>query len=263
VTQPLRLVVSGATGRMGAAIGRLAAESDAWEVAGGIDRDGGSGSDPYPRLTPLDGAADLIRNADVLLDFSAPDFLRSLLETHGAQLAGCAIAVGTTGLGSEEHALLKAQAKRSPVLTAANFSVGVNLLAALVEQAARALGEGYDAEIVETHHRRKEDAPSGTALALGEALADGLGADLGDVRRDGRSGRPGARPDGEIGFHSLRGGDIVGDHRVLFIGERETIELSHRAHDRALFADGALRAGRWLAGRNAGLYSMRDVLGLG
>jgi 4-hydroxy-tetrahydrodipicolinate reductase len=137
----------------------------------------------------------------------------------------------------------------------------VNVLLSLVRDAARAL-EGYDVEIVEAHHRRKEDAPSGTALALGEAVADGRGLTLDRVRRDGRSGRPGPRPDGEIGFHAVRGGQVVGDHEVLFLGEMERVELVHRASDRTLFAAGALRAARWLSGRPAGRYTMLDVLGI-
>jgi 4-hydroxy-tetrahydrodipicolinate reductase len=148
------------------------------------------------------------------------------------------------------------------VLTAANFSVGVNVLLSLVATAAAALGPEYEVEIVEAHHRRKEDAPSGTALALGRAVAGARGVELDAVRRDGRSGRPGARPAGEIGFHALRGGSIVGEHQVWLIGEMDRLELVHRAADRALFAEGALRAAAWLAGRAPGRYSMRDVLGL-
>ena len=138
-----------------------------------------------------------------------------------------------------------------------------NLLAALVEQAARVLGPAYDVEVVEAHHRRKVDAPSGTALELGRAAARGHGVELDSMRRDGRSGHPGARPAGEIGFHAVRGGDVVGEHRVMFLGDRERLELVHLAQDRALFAEGALRAARWMAGKPAGVYTMRDVLGLG
>ena len=261
--EPLRVVVSGATGRMGSTLARLAASDPALTIVGGLDRDGGETSAPgFPEIHTVGDAAGLIRSADVLIDFSAPEFLRRILSEQGDALAGKALVAGTTGLGAEEEELLGRAAERSPVLTAANFSVGVNVLLALVERAARSLGDEYDVEIVEAHHRRKEDAPSGTALALGQAVAKGRGIDLAAVRRDGRSGRPGARPDGEIGFHALRGGSVVGEHDVLFIGEMDRIELVHRAADRALFAAGALRAARWLAGRPAGRYDMRQVLGL-
>lgn len=260
----VRVAVSGALGRMGSTLARLAEPDPGFEIVGGIDRDvAESQTDSgFPVLrTPRD-AESVISAAGAVLDFSAPEFLRQLLERQGEALAGRALIVGTTGLGDAERSLLDAQAERSPVLVAANFSIGVNVLLALAEQAARALGSEYDIEVVEAHHRRKVDAPSGTALALGEAVARGRGLDLGTARRDGRSGRPGARSSDEIGFHAVRGGDVVGDHQVLFLGDRETIELSHRAADRALFAAGALRAARWLQGRDPGRYSMRDVLGL-
>lgn len=253
--EPVRVVLSGATGRMGRTLGRLAADDPGVEVVGGLDREAGG-----PLLRTPEEAGVLLADAEVVVDFSAPEFLRRLLET---QEGIPALVVGTTGLGAEEERLLDALAERAPVLVAANFSVGVNLLLALAEEAARILEEGYDVEIVEAHHRRKEDAPSGTALALGEAVARGRGVSLEEVRRDGRSGRPGARPVGEIGFHALRGGDVPGEHRVMYIGDRERIELGHLAQDRALFAEGALRAARWIVGRPAGRYGMRDVLGLG
>ncbi|MBW3627759.1 MAG: 4-hydroxy-tetrahydrodipicolinate reductase [Gemmatimonadetes bacterium] len=259
----LRLVVSGATGRMGATLARLAAADEALTIVGGVDRDGSeNGASGYPDIRSISDAEELIRSADAVVDFSAPEFLRSLLSEQSDALTGRAVVAGTTGLGAEEERLLDRAAERSPVLTAANFSVGVNVLMALVERAARALGPEYDVEIVEAHHRRKEDAPSGTALALGAAIASGREADLAAVRRDGRSGRPGARPTGEIGFHAVRGGSVVGEHEVMFIGDLDRVEIVHRASDRALFASGALRAARWLAGRPAGRYDMRQVLGL-
>lgn len=259
----IRLVVSGATGRMGRTVGLLAAEDRAFELIGGIDREGAPpGDGPAGRITELADAAELIRAADVLIDFSAPAFLGELLTRHGGALAKTAIVVGTTGLRTEEESLLMEASRRSAVVTAANFSLGVALVADLVERAAAVLGDGFDVEIVEAHHRRKEDAPSGTALLLGQSVAKGRGADLSSVRRDGRSGRPGARPEGEIGFHALRGGDIVGDHHVHFIGDHERIEITHRASDRSLFAAGALRAARWAAGQDPGRYTVKDVLGL-
>ena len=260
--EPVRIVVSGASGRMGSTLARLAAEDGGFALVGGLDRDGAGAGAAFPELRTAADAASLLGGADAVIDFSAPEFLRSLLASAGDALAGKALVVGTTGLGPEEEALLDRAAERSAVLTAANFSVGVNVLLALVEQAARALGDSYDVEIVESHHRRKEDAPSGTALALGAAVAVGRGVELASVRRDGRSGRPGARPAGEIGFHAVRGGSVVGEHDVMFIGDLDRVEIVHRASDRALFAAGALRAARWLVGRPAGRYEMRQVLGL-
>ena len=263
MAETVRIVLSGATGRMGQTLAGLIAEDGAMALLGGIGRMPERGCDIGCVIveTP-ETAGGWIREADVVIDFSAPELLQRLLEMHGDALAGKAIVVGTTGLGEAEQAMLARQAGRSAVLQAANFSVGVNLLVALAEQAASVLGPEYDVEIVEAHHRRKVDAPSGTALALGEAVARGRGVALAEVRVDGRSGRPGERPRGEVGFHSVRGGDIVGEHSVMLIGERERIELGHVAQDRALFAEGALRAARWMAGKAPGTYTMRDVLGL-
>jgi 4-hydroxy-tetrahydrodipicolinate reductase len=261
--EPVRIVLSGATGRMGQTLARMIHEDDALRLVGGI----GKMPEPAcevgcPVVETPETAGEWIRGADVVVDFSAPELLRRILEMHGDTLAGKALVVGTTGLGDEERGMVETAARRTAVLQAANFSVGVNLLVALTQRAAQVLGSDYDVEIVEAHHRRKVDAPSGTALALGEAVARGRGVDLGDVRVDGRSGRPGERPRGQVGFHSLRGGDIVGEHRVLLIGERERIELAHLAQDRALFAEGALRAAKWIARKPAGTYTMNDVLGL-
>lgn len=258
----LKLVVSGATGRMGGTLRRLIAADRELELIGGIDRDDAGEAPPDAPVVPLADAADLLSAADVVIDFSAPEFLRRLITEQGAALRGTALIVGTTGLQADEQRLLDEAATSSAVLVAANFSVTVNLLLVLAEQAARVLGPDYDVEVVEAHHRRKEDAPSGTALALGEAVARGREVELAQVRRDGRSGRPGARPTGEIGFHALRGGDVIGEHDVMFIGEMDRLTLSHHAADRSLFAAGALRAARWLADRPAGRYGMRDVLGL-
>jgi 4-hydroxy-tetrahydrodipicolinate reductase len=263
VADSVRIVLSGATGRMGQTLAALIADDGGLVLGGGIGRMPERGCDiGCPVVETPETAGAWIREADVVIDFSAPELLARLLEMHGEALAGKALVVGTTGLGEDEQRMLAAQAERSAVLQAANFSVGVNLLVALAERAAAVLGDDYDVEIVEAHHRRKVDAPSGTALALGEAVARGRGVALADARVDGRSGRPGERPRGEIGFHSVRGGDIVGEHSVMLIGERERIELGHVAQDRALFAEGALRAARWMAGQAPGTYTMRDVLGL-
>jgi 4-hydroxy-tetrahydrodipicolinate reductase len=259
----LRVVLSGVTGRMGTVLAELIRLDYGIELVGGIGRIPERGCDAgCPIVETPETAGAWIREADVVIDFSSPELFGRLLEGQGDALAGKALVVGTTGLGDDGERALDEAARRTAVLPAANFSIGVNLLLALAEEAAAALGDGYDAEVVEAHHRRKADAPSGTALALGEALARGRGVSLADVRADGRSGISGERPRGEIGFHSVRGGDIVGEHRVMLIGEREQVELGHVARDRALFAEGALRAARWLAGKPAGRYTMRDVLGL-
>lgn len=251
---------------MGQAVRRLIDEADDLQLAGGIDREPRAGEAAAglgcPSVLTPDSAGSLLGASDAVIDFSSPGALRSLLEHAGAALAGRALVVGTTGLGEQEQALLRQVAERSPVVAAANFSVGVNLLLQLVRSAARVLPEDrFDVEIVETHHRRKVDAPSGTALALAEAAAAARAAPLETVRRDGRSGQVGARPAGEIGLHSVRGGGVVGEHRVHFLGEAERLELAHIAADRTLFAEGALLAARWALGRAPGLYRMSDVLG--
>ena len=250
MSAPLRIALTGATGRMGTVLAELISADSSLSLAGGIDRD------------TVDQAPAILEAADVVIDFSAPELLSRLLQENRASLAERALVVGTTGLDSGILTELESLGARAPVLRAANFSVGVNLLLAFAEQAARVLGPDYDIEIIETHHRRKVDAPSGTALELGRAAARGLGVELGQVRCDGRSGNAGERPRAQIGLHAVRGGDVVGDHRVMYIGERERVELGHVAGSRALFAEGALRAARWLHGRPAGTYTMRDVLGL-
>lgn len=214
-------------------------------LAGGVDQ----GED----------AATLAAMSDVLVDFSAPSALAAHIAA--AEAAGIGLVVGTTGLGADAHQLIDAAATRIPILQAANTSLGVNLLAALVRQAAARLGPDWDIEIVEMHHRHKLDAPSGTALLLGEAAAAGRGVALDAVAARGRDGM-GARAEGEIGFAALRGGSVAGDHVVILAAEGERIELGHRAESRAIFARGAIRAALWLAGRPAGRYAMADMLGL-
>jgi 4-hydroxy-tetrahydrodipicolinate reductase len=262
VGEPLAFVVSGASGRMGQAVAVLAAENPAVEIVGGIGRAETQQAQGYPRVVSPASADGMLRRAGAIIDFSAPPLLRDLLERQRAALAGLAIVIGTTGLEPADHALVREVATHSPVLLAANFSVGVNLLVALVEQAARALPlADFDAEIVEMHHRLKADAPSGTALELLAAIGRGRGAPSAPQRADGRSGHTGARSRGEVGLHALRGGDVAGEHRVVFFGSRERLELSHAVSDRAVFAEGALRAAQWLAGRAPGSYTMQDVLG--
>lgn len=198
--------------------------------------------------------------ADVLIDFTRPE--GALGNLRACRERGKAMVIGTTGFSAAQKQEIEQAAKAVPIVMAANFAVGVNALYKLAETAARILGEGYDVEIIEAHHRQKVDAPSGTALQLGDVVAKALHRNLSQVERHGRHGEPGARPAGEIGFHAVRGGDIVGEHTVLFAGTGERIELTVRSQSRATYAAGALRAARWLSGRKPGLYDMQDVLGL-
>jgi 4-hydroxy-tetrahydrodipicolinate reductase len=252
---------------MGQAVAQLAAGVNDVRLVGGIGRTAAeadaAASFGVPRIARLADAAAIVREAEVVIDFSNASATSSLLQHAGPALAGRALVVGTTGLAADTARALDELAAGAAVLAAANFSVGVNLLLAFTERVAAVLdAEHYDVEIVETHHGGKADAPSGTAQAFGHAIAAARGTDLDRARRDGRSGTPGSRPRGEIGFHAVRGGSVVGEHRVLFLGARERVELVHEATDRTLFAEGALRAARWLAGRAPGRYDMRDVLGI-
>jgi 4-hydroxy-tetrahydrodipicolinate reductase len=261
------IIVSGIRGRMGQSLAELVREqSDQLRIVAGCGREGATGADAErygcPEIVPFEEAADVVEKADVVIDFSNAEATRSLLRSAGSALHGRAIVVGTTGLDSDSDRALQALPEKAAVLVAANFSIGVNLLLGLTQRVAMALdSEQYDVEIVEAHHRLKVDAPSGTALALGHAAAAGRSAQLQQLRQDGRSGDTGPRPVGEVGFHAVRGGGVVGEHRVLFLGARETIELRHDALDRSLFAEGALHAARWLATQPPGRYHMNDVLG--
>jgi 4-hydroxy-tetrahydrodipicolinate reductase len=264
--KPIRVGVLGAGGRMGQAIIAQISDWPGLTLAGAVERAGhpscGRAAGPgHPEtLTVCSNIGAIVHNSDVLIDFSAPSALAVTLEA--AQDGRCAVLIGTTGLEPEHHAAIDEAADRIAVLQAANTSLGVTLLAQLVQQAARALGPDWDIEIAELHHRLKVDAPSGTALALGEAAAAGRGIDLGLHSDRGRDGMTGARIEGQIGFASLRGGSAAGDHMVLLAAEGERIELWHRAESRAIFARGALKAAQWLAGRPAGRYAMADVLGI-
>ena len=225
----VRINLFAPNGRMGQAIAATVAETEGFEIAD---------------------------DADVLIDFSAPDALQSSLDR--AVAAGIPILIGTTGLGPDADKLIEAAGEKIAVLRAANTCLGVAVLSDLVERAASALGTDWDIEIVEMHHRMKADAPSGTALALGEAAARGRGAPLRSER--GRDGTGLKREQGAIGFASIRGGSVAGEHDVIFAGANERLILSHRAESRAIFAQGALAAARFLVGKPAGLYSMRDVI---
>lgn len=237
--------IYGSLGRMGQAIATAAPALGA-RVGGGADL----GDDP----------ADLARKCDVLVDFSAP----AAIEAHlaAARSARTPILIGTTGLAPRHHALIDEAAAEIAVLQTGNTSLGLGLLARLVRDAAARLGTDWDVEIVEMHHRDKVDAPSGTALMLGEAAAQGLGTTLSQAAVIGREGLTGARAAGTIGIASLRGGSVIGDHTVVLAGNGERIELTHRAEDRAIFARGAVQAALWLAGRDPGRYAMDQVLGV-
>jgi len=231
--QPIRISLIAPNGRMGESIAKAAAEDPGFA----IDQD----------------------HADVLVDFSAPDALRASLDR--AIAGGTPILVGTTGLQPEHHAAIEAAAKTIAVIQAPNTSLGINLLRDLVEQATARLGPDWDIEILEMHHRHKVDAPSGTALMLGQSAAKGRGATIQDLSRFDRIGEhPHARERGTIGYASLRGGSVAGEHVVILATEGERIELGHRADSRMIFARGALAAARFLAGKPAGLYTMRDVI---
>ena len=266
----MRIGVLGCAGRMGRAVIGEVLGAEGCTLAGGVDRgdhtalgqDLGSlaGERPLGLIVGADAAA-LIERADVVIEFSTPDATAAHATLAAAH--GTAHVIGTTGLSGAHEQALRDAARRTAIMRAANMSLGVNLLLGLTEQVARALGpDAFDIEIFEMHHRHKVDAPSGTALALGQAAARGRGVDLSEVAERGRDGLTGARRSGAIGFAALRGGDLVGDHTVIFAGAGERIELTHRATDRRIYARGAVAAARWLHGRPPGLYGMADVLGL-
>jgi 4-hydroxy-tetrahydrodipicolinate reductase len=260
----MRVVVIGAAGRMGRAIVRLAASDPAFQVAAavGLSGDATLGED----AGVLAGVGNLgvpVRETcdvpiDLAIDFSSPTGLAASAKWCAAKRVG--LVSGTTGLDEADKAVLREAARATAVLWAPNMSVGVNVLLMLVNDAAAALGAGWDCEIVEVHHNRKADAPSGTAKALLESVCAARGVAPDSVVRHGREGVIGSRPAGEIGMHALRMGGVVGDHDVHFSTAGEIVTLRHHAESRDVFAAGALRAARWLAGRPAGLYTMRDVL---
>jgi 4-hydroxy-tetrahydrodipicolinate reductase len=265
----LRLAVIGAAGRMGRMLVQTIPDTLGVRLTGAIENaaspmigvDSGAmvGVGPNGVAVSSDPAAALA-DCDVAIDFSSPASTVALCAL--AAEAGRALVIGTTGLSQEDLDAIAAAAEKTVIVRSGNMSLGVNLLAALVERAARALGPAWDAEIVEMHHRLKVDAPSGTALLLGEAAARGRGVNLAECSARGRDGLTGARRPGDIGFASLRGGSVIGDHTVIFAGAGERIEFSHRAEERGIFARGALAAALWTRGKAPGLYSMADVLGI-
>ncbi len=265
----LRLVVMGAAGRMGRMLVQTIPDTLGVRLTGALEgpaspmlgKDSGTMVGVEPNGVPVSAdAAAVLADCDVVVDFSTPSASLALCER--AANAGIAHVIGTTGLSDEDLAVIAAFAQKTAIVRSGNMSLGVNLLAALVERAAKTLGPAWDAEIVEMHHRMKVDAPSGTALLLGEAAARGRGVTLSDHSARARDGITGPRKPGDIGFASLRGGTVVGDHSVIFAGAGERIEFSHRAEDRSVFARGALAAALWTRGKPPGLYSMADVLGI-
>lgn len=257
-----RIVVAGIAGRMGTEISRAVLETDGARLVAGTVPRGGNAVELAEKLAmPVDDSleAAIARGADTVIDFTAPE--ASLEHARICAERGVALVVGTTGLDPQQKAELASFAKRIPLVFAPNMSVGVNLLLRLAAQAAKTLGDAYDVEIVEAHHKHKKDAPSGTALAIAEVVAGALGRDLGEVANYGRHGVTGVRPQREIGIQTVRGGDVVGEHTLFFFGEGERIELTHKASSRGAFARGAVRAAIWAAGKAPGLYDMQDVLG--
>ena len=240
----LQILLNGAKGRMGQTIAGLAGETGAIIRAG---------------LDVGDELSAHIARCDVVIDFSSPQATAKVLAAATAHQK--AVVIGTTGHGADEKKRLRALAAKVPCVWAGNFSIGVNLLFALTQHAAKVLGADYDTEVVEMHHRFKKDAPSGTAARLLEIILEERKLNAGALRH-GRSGITGERPGTEVGVHSLRGGDVIGDHTVMFAALGERLELTHKASDRAIFARGALRAAAWVANQPPGVYDMQDVLGL-
>jgi 4-hydroxy-tetrahydrodipicolinate reductase len=257
-----RVCVLGPSGRMGRAVLDAAVGRDDVRITAAVDRPDAAGLGATVAEEVL-STADLeagLASCDVYIDFTSP--AATLAAARAAAVHRRAAVIGTTGLGPAEHAAITELARVAPIVVAANFSLGVNLVLGLVRQAARALGPEWDAEVVETHHRAKRDAPSGTALMIAQAIAAGHGSDYDRVKRHARDGDVGPRSRGEIGVASVRGGDVVGEHTAYFFGAAERLEISHRATSRAIFATGALRAAMWVTGQPPGRYDMLDVLGL-
>jgi 4-hydroxy-tetrahydrodipicolinate reductase len=267
---PTKIAITGAAGRMGKMLIEAVSLSSNAELTAAIER-------PESTLLGVDAGElaglskngvlvvgnmlDVIADFDVLIDFTAPS--ATLINTAVCAEHGKGIVIGTTGFSSNELLALEGMYTRLPIIKAANYSTGVNLSLKLLEMAASVLGDDVDVEIVEAHHRHKVDAPSGTALAMGEAVAHTLNRDLAKVAVYGREGQTGARDRDTIGFATLRGGDVVGDHTVMFMAEGERLEITHKASSRMSFARGATRAAVWLSGKEKGLYSMREVLDIG
>ncbi len=262
MTDQRRVLVVGALGRMGVNV-RIALESEpSLELAGALEIPGHPklGETVENRVRVTDDTKEVLASCDVAIDFTTP--AATLVNLRAAAEAGVAYVTGTTGFGEEDLKEIERLAARIPILHAANFSVSVNILIWLVEKAARMLGPGFDAELFEMHHVAKRDAPSGTAMRLAQAVADGRNVELAEKLVLERAGDIGPRPDGAIGIQTLRGGDCAGEHTAMFVGQGERIELIHRSHTREHFARGAVRAAAWLTGREPGLYKIEKLLDL-
>ena len=265
----MKIAIAGAAGRMGRTLTRIASETSGIEIAGGLESSGSPqvGSDMGElagigklRVKVSSDPAWLLAQVDAIIDFTVPEATVALGEI--AAQKRLVHVIGTTGLSVEDEGKIRDAARKARIVKSGNMSVGVNLLAALVEKIARTLPSDFDIEIMEMHHRHKVDAPSGTALLLGQAAAAGRNVELKEKAIRGRDGQTGARPPGHIGFGSLRGGSVVGEHSIIFAGPSERIELVHRAESRDIFAHGAMRAALWAEDKQPGLYSMADVIGL-
>lgn len=259
MSEPVKIAIAGALGRMGQAVAKTLDGHALAKTVARFDRPGATGEGLVGRFEALGGA-------DAVIDFTVPEASAELAEVcadlAGPGRAGPAVIIGSTGFTPEQIARVEAAAKRVAIVLSGNYSLGVNMLMGLVRQTAAALPAGeWDIEVFEAHHKRKIDAPSGTALMLGQAAADGRGVGLGQVEDRARDGVTGPRKEGAIGFSVVRGGGIIGEHKVMFAGEEEVLTLSHSATDRGLFARGAVAAAVWAAGKPPGLYDMQDVLG--
>jgi 4-hydroxy-tetrahydrodipicolinate reductase len=252
----MKLAIAGAGGRMGRALIEAVLADRSLTLAAAFDVPGSPALGQEAGNIRITSAPEIARSADVLIDFTRPEGTLAHLALARAMV------IGTTGFSDSQQKLIEAAARRIPIVMAANFAVGVNAAYKLAETAATILGEGYDVEIIEAHHRHKVDAPSGTALKLGEVVAKALNRKLSDVARHGRQGAIGERDPKAIGFHAVRGGDIVGEHTVLFAGLGERVEVTVRSQSRTTYAAGALRAAKFLKSKGPGLYDMQDVLGL-
>lgn len=265
---PLRIAITGASGRMGRMLIEAVLAAPDCRLAGAIDQAGSTalGQDAGAALGQATGVAigsDLaagLAPAQVMIDFTRPE--GTLAHLAACRAHGVKAVIGTTGFSAAQKTEIAEHAKHIAIMLAPNMSVGVNVVMKLLDQAARALNQGYDIEVIEAHHRHKVDAPSGTALQMGEVLANALGRDLKECAVYSREGHTGPRDPSTIGFATIRGGDIVGDHTVLFAGTGERIEISHKSSSRVTYAQGALRAARFLADKPNGLFTMNDVLGL-
>ena len=256
----MKVAIAGAGGRMGRTLIEGVLADRELALAAALDAPGAAAIGQAAGTLRITDDLGALAAADVLIDFTRPE--GTLAHLQACLARDKRMVIGTTGFSEAQAAGITQAARRIPIVLSPNFAIGVNVVFRLAQTAARALGDAYDVEIVEAHHRHKVDAPSGTALKLGELVAQALGRDLGQVATHGRHGDTGERPAKAIGFHAIRGGDIVGEHTVIFAGMGERVEIAVRSQSRSTYAAGALRAAKWLAGRGPGLYDMFDVLGL-